>query len=114
VERVFAQHPALAMTAAVGVTSEVGEQEILIYLLASEEGEREDIETLGPRLAAWGSERLASFQVPRYYRWVDGFDLTPSQRIRKHLLTRDVADAWDRRRPLPLPATAPTSAEPAR
>lgn len=91
VERVFAQHPALARTAAVGVTSDIGEQEILIYLQDVED----DVDL--PALAEWAAERLASFQVPRYFRWIEQFDLTPSERVRKHLLSRDLAGAWDRR-----------------
>jgi crotonobetaine/carnitine-CoA ligase len=34
--------------------------------------------------------------MPRYYRAVEQFELTASERIRKHLLSRDVRDAWDR------------------
>ena len=96
VERVFALHPALAMTAAVGVTSEIGEQEILIYLQPAEHAPA-DRPALAAELAAWAGERLASFQVPRYYQWIDRFDLTPSERVRKHLLARGLVGAWDRR-----------------
>ena len=96
VERVFAQHPSLAMTAAVGVTSDIGEQEILIYLQLAD-GALQDPTSVTAELAGWAAEKLASFQVPRYYKFIERFDLTPSERIRKHLLSRDIADAWDRR-----------------
>lgn len=102
VERVFAQHGGLANTAAVGVTSEVGEQEILIYLQASD-GEHGEAATAA-QVAGWAADKLASFQVPRYYKWIDQFDLTPSERIRKHLLSRDLAGAWDRRTGRMVPA----------
>ncbi len=46
-------------------------------------------------LHAWASERLAIFQLPRYYRVVAQFELTASERIRKHLLSRDIGEAWD-------------------
>ncbi len=95
VERVFAQHPAFALTAAVGVTSDVGEQEILIYLQTRDGAPPADLATLATELSRWAAERLASYQVPRYYRWIERFDLTPSERIRKHLLTRSLGGAWD-------------------
>ena len=96
VERVFAQHPALARSAAVGVTSAIGEQEILLYLQPATDTPPADPDALAAALAAWAASRMASFQLPRYYRWVERFDLTPSERIRKHLLARDVEGAWDR------------------
>ncbi|MBG9387989.1 AMP-binding protein [Caenimonas aquaedulcis] len=91
VERVFALHPAIKTAAVVGVPAAIGEQDILMYVefesgAAVEWGE----------LVAWAQPRLADFQLPRYYASVDRFELTPSERIRKHLLPRDAAGAWDR------------------
>jgi crotonobetaine/carnitine-CoA ligase len=47
-------------------------------------------------LHAWACERLASFQLPRYYRAVASFELTASERVKKHLISRSTEDAWDR------------------
>ncbi|MPW16570.1 AMP-binding protein [Paraburkholderia sp. CNPSo 3157] len=90
IERVFAAHPAIRASAAIGVASPIGEQDILLNVQFKEAPV--DWETID----AWARERLASFQLPRYYRAVDGFELTASERIRKHLLPRTVDDAWDR------------------
>jgi crotonobetaine/carnitine-CoA ligase len=92
VERVFSAHPSVRACAAVGVNSDVGEQEILLYLQL-EEGALPDM----AGLAGWVDERLATYQQPRYYKAIDRFELTPSERIKKHLLDRSLAGAWDRR-----------------
>ncbi|MDR5806043.1 AMP-binding protein [Caballeronia sp. LZ001] len=89
IERVFATHPAVRLSAAMGVASAVGEQDILLNVQFKDEPV--DWETLH----LWARERLASFQLPRYYRAVPGFELTASERIKKHLLSRSVEDAWD-------------------
>ena len=91
VERVFANHPAVEASAAIGVKSDIGEQDILLHV-QFKPGASVD----WPELAAWSAERLASFQQPRFFRAIDQFPLTPSQRIRKHLLPRDLDGAWDR------------------
>lgn len=92
VERVMLDHPAVAAAAALGVQSEIGEQEILLYV-QWQPGSSPDF----AGLSQWAGERLAAFQWPRYYLSIAQFELTPSQRIRKHLLSKDVAGAWDRR-----------------
>jgi crotonobetaine/carnitine-CoA ligase len=91
VERVALGHPDVAAVAAIGVESDIGEQEILLYVQWQE--------ARAPAfsgLASWLGERLASYQWPRYYAQVDHFELTPSERIRKHRLVRKVDGAWDR------------------
>jgi len=89
VERVFASHPAIRASAAIGVMSEIGEQDILLYV------QFKDSPVEWESLLAWAATRLASFQLPRYYSAIAQFELTPSERIKKHLLPRDPADAWD-------------------
>lgn len=88
VERVFSSHPAVRACAAVGVQSGIGEQEILLYVQFETPQE-------WTAIAQWASQRLATYQQPRYYRQIDGFELTPSERIKKHLLPRSVEGAWD-------------------
>ncbi|MGE0798357.1 MAG: AMP-binding protein [Lautropia sp.] len=91
VERVIAGYPGVQDVAVVGVASDIGEQDILAYVQA------QDADFDFSALAAWADERLASHQVPRYFRRVTGFERTPSERIRKHLLDRQTAGSWDRR-----------------
>jgi crotonobetaine/carnitine-CoA ligase len=91
IERVFATHPSIAAVAAVGVPAAVGEQDILLYVQY-----RPDAAVELEALAAWADRMLASFQRPRYYRPIERFEVTPSERIRKHLLAKDASGAWDR------------------
>jgi carnitine-CoA ligase len=91
VERVFAAHPAVRAVAAIGVPGAVGEQDILLFVQF-----RNGLRVAFGELARWASESLPDFQRPRYFRAIDGFDLTPSERIRKHLLRADILGAWDR------------------
>lgn len=90
IERIFAAHPAVRLSAAIGVASPIGEQDILLNV------QFVDAPVEWESLHAWARERLASFQLPRYYRAVEGFELTASERIKKHLLPRSTDDAWDR------------------
>lgn len=90
IERVFARHPAVAACAAIGVASEIGEQDVLLYV-QFRDGQAID----WPTLCAWAGDKLASYQRPRYYRETERFETTPSERIRKHLLSRDTSSAWD-------------------
>jgi crotonobetaine/carnitine-CoA ligase len=99
IERVFARHPQVRACAAIGVAAEVGEQEVLLNV------QFEQAPVAWEELHAWAAQRLASFQLPRYYRAVDGFETTASERIRKHLLSRDASDAWDRLRAQARPRT---------
>lgn len=91
IERVFAMHPAVAAVAAIGVQGDVGEQEILLYVQY-----KPGVSESFSNLTAWAGNILAEFQQPRYFAEVERFELTPSERIRKHLLSRDLASTWDR------------------
>ena len=92
VERVFSAHPCVQLCAAVGVESAIGEQEIMLFVQL-EPGLQAD----WPALADWARTRCASYQLPRYYQAVERFEMTPSERIKKHMLARDVVPAWDLR-----------------
>lgn len=93
VERVFSAHPAVQACAAVGVESAVGEQEIFLFVQLQAAATPD-----WPTMLEWAAPRCASYQLPRYYQQVEHFDLTPSERIKKHLLPKDVGQAWDSRR----------------
>ncbi|NHC60437.1 AMP-binding protein [Paenalcaligenes suwonensis] len=91
IERIFAEHDAVEASAAVGVASDIGEQEIMLFVKF-----RPDSELEWSELIQWASKKLASYQVPRFYRAVERFELTPSERIKKHCLDKNSALAWDR------------------
>ena len=93
VERVAAAHPAVEDCAMIGVAAEIGEQEIKLFLKPKPGA------ALDPAaFSGWIGERLARFQNPRYIAIVDEFERTPSQRIMKHKLPREVETCWDRLR----------------
>ncbi|MDM8355580.1 AMP-binding protein [Pandoraea communis] len=90
IERVFARHPAVAACAAIGIASDIGEQDVMLYV------QFRDAQAVDwTVLSQWAADKLASYQRPRYYRETAHFETTPSERIRKHLLSRDTRDAWE-------------------
>jgi crotonobetaine/carnitine-CoA ligase len=92
VERVVNSHPLVAESAAVGVPSELGEEEVLIVVVASGAGGPDSEE-----LTAYCAERMAAFMVPRYVRFVDALPKTATERVQKFTLRTLGADgAWDR------------------
>ncbi|RZU60476.1 class I adenylate-forming enzyme family protein [Zhihengliuella halotolerans] len=88
VENVFAMHPGIDRCAAVGVDADIGEQEILLLVTRAGGNEADPAELL-----EWGAGQLPRFQVPRYIKVVPEMPLTPSQRIAKHRLPRDLDSA---------------------
>jgi carnitine-CoA ligase len=91
IERVVAGHPAVEECAAIGVAAEVGEQDIKLFVKPRPGAD------VDPRaLVAWLTERLASYQVPRYVALVDDFRRTPSQRIVKRDLPTATDGCFDR------------------
>ena len=90
VERVLLDHPAIAEVALIGVPSELGEEEIKIFVRRAEGMSLEPAELL-----RWCAPRLPRFQLPRYVAFVDDFPRTPTQRVRKLELPRDTAGCWD-------------------
>ncbi|MCO5091319.1 class I adenylate-forming enzyme family protein [Bosea sp. (in: a-proteobacteria)] len=91
VEHVAAQHPTVEDCAMIGVPSELGEQDIKLFVKP-----KPDCEVDPAALSDWLEERLAPYQNPRYIATVDGFERTPSERIMKHSLSKATTDCWDR------------------
>ncbi len=88
VETALAGHPEIAETAVVGVPSEIGEADILCYVLM-----REGCDFDPSGIADWCRNQMPRNHVPRYWKQVKAFERTPSQRIRKDCLDRTLADA---------------------
>ncbi len=93
VEKTLNGHPAIAESAAYGVSSELSEDEVMVAIVLQPGAELDPVELLD-----WSQERLAHFAVPRYLRFVDELPKTPSQRIQKFKLRDDgiTPDTWDR------------------
>ncbi len=83
IEHVVDAMPEVAESAAIGVPSDLGDEEIKL-VVKPVDGARLDPR----RVFRWCEERLAPFQVPLYLEVVDGFEKTGTQRIRKETLSR--------------------------
>lgn len=91
VETALAAHPDIAEAAVVGVPSEIGDHDILCFVLM-----RDGTACDPAALADWARDHMPRPHVPRYWKGVAEFERTPSQRIRKNRLDRNLADAFDR------------------
>jgi len=91
IEQVLAMHADVEACAAIGVPSDVGDEDIKVFVKPVA-GKRLD----PPDLVRWCEGRLAYFQIPRYFELVDEFPLTPTERIRKDQLSPSVAGCFDR------------------
>jgi crotonobetaine/carnitine-CoA ligase len=95
VEAEILAHPDVQDAAAIGVPSEMGEDEVMA-VIAAVAGRSVDPEALVAFLAG----RLPYFMVPRYVRIVAELPKTPTAKVQKVELRRDgvTADTWDRER----------------
>ena len=93
VEQTVTRHPAVLEAAAVGIPSELGEDDILVVVTVHE-GAALDY----PELLDFCAARMPYFCVPRYLEVIDEIPKNVIGRVRKDLLRRRglAADAWDR------------------
>lgn len=91
-ERAINAHPAVLESAAFGILSELGEDELAIAVVLRRG------ETLSaPQLAAFCAEKLPAFMVPRFVEFVDSLPKTPTGKVSKYAL-RDrgvTSRTWD-------------------
>ncbi|MDY6851074.1 MAG: ATP-dependent acyl-CoA ligase [Thermodesulfobacteriota bacterium] len=92
VEKIVNSHPKVLESAAVAVPSELGEDEVKIYVVLQPN------EELDPKeLLAFCEKRMAYFMVPRFVEYLKEFPKTATERVQKfELRKRGVGDAWDR------------------
>jgi len=83
-DRVVESHPQVAQAAAIAVPSELGEDEVLVAVVAAPHAQLSHDE-----LADWCRARLAPVKLPRYIVFVDALPQTPTQRVAKHVLRQD-------------------------
>jgi crotonobetaine/carnitine-CoA ligase len=94
VERVINDHPAVEESALIGVTNELADEDLKLFVKLKAG------RALGAdELLRWCEPRLASFQIPRFVAFVDEFRKTPTQRIQKQFLSKAIDDGcFDRDR----------------
>ena len=85
-------HPKVLESAAVPVPSELGEDEVMLYVIL-----RPDKELSPEELIAYCEEWMAYFMVPRYVEFIKELPKTPTEKIQKfELRKRGTRKAWDR------------------
>jgi crotonobetaine/carnitine-CoA ligase len=91
IEQVLNRHPHVAETAAVGVPSELGEDDVLVVIVPR--GEQPDCW----ELIEYCQGEMADFMVPRYIAFAAELPRTATQRVEKYKLReRGATAAWDR------------------
>jgi crotonobetaine/carnitine-CoA ligase len=98
VENVIEKHPAVAMCAAFGIPSELGEDEVMIWIKL-QEGVELDLQ----ELMRYCGDQMAHFMVPRFVDVVDDIPRTGTLRVQKaEMKNRGVTDrTWDREKHMP-------------
>ncbi|MFD3450087.1 ATP-dependent acyl-CoA ligase [Microbacteriaceae bacterium 4G12] len=92
IEKVVDQHPKVLESAAVGVPSEIGEEDVKLYVVLKQDEVMAHEEVLD-----WCQEHMAYFMVPRYVEFIDEFPKTATERIQKFKLKEvGINNAWDR------------------
>lgn len=89
-------HPEVLECAAIGVPSELEEEEVKVVVVGRPGGDLDEA-----ALAAYCAERLPSFMVPRYIEIVDSLPRTPTDKVAKFELRRAgdrgiTSTTWDR------------------
>ena len=93
VERSVNAHPKVAESAAVGVKSEVSEDEVKIVVVL-----KEGAKLTAQELLDFCQERMPYFAVPRYVEFVKSLPKTPTDRVQKNILREAgiTKTTWDR------------------
>jgi crotonobetaine/carnitine-CoA ligase len=92
-DRVVSSHPSVLEAAAIGVPSELGEEEILVVVVL-----KPDMALNVSDVVEWCAKHLAPIKVPRYVAFAATLPHTPSHRVAKHRLklqTEVIASAVD-------------------
>lgn len=94
-EMILSRHPAVREAAAVAVPSELGEDDVLVYIV-TEPGA--DADLVG--IIEFCNTNMPYFMVPRYLKTIEELPKTSSEKIEKYKLRQwandDMAALWDR------------------
>ena len=98
VESIIEKHPAVAECAAFGVPSEMGEDEVMIWV-RPKAGQTIDLKDL----MKFCADEMAYFMVPRYIDVVDEIPKTETLRFTKNELKKQgvTKRTWDREKEMP-------------
>jgi crotonobetaine/carnitine-CoA ligase len=97
VELILSRHPEVLEAAAVPVSSEYSEDEVMVYVVR-----RPGAQLGHEEVVRFCNENMAYFMVPRFVEFIDALPKTASEKIEKYKLKQDAQarrDAlWDRER----------------
>jgi crotonobetaine/carnitine-CoA ligase len=96
VERLVTGHPEVSETAAIGVRSPLGEEDVKVVVVLKPGASLSHEELL-----RYCAEHMPYFMVPRYIEFVDALPRTPTEKVKKYELRQAgsggvTADTWDR------------------
>jgi fatty-acyl-CoA synthase len=85
VEEFLYTHPEIADVQVIGIPSEKYGEEVMAWVKA-----REGAQLNGEELAAWCKGKIASYKIPRHWKFVDSFPMTVTGKVQKFVM-RQVA-----------------------
>jgi fatty-acyl-CoA synthase len=85
VEEFLYSHPAIADVQVIGVPSEKYGEEVMAWVKL-----REGRQVSGDELVAWCKGKIASYKIPRHWKFVDAFPMTVTGKVQKFKM-REVA-----------------------
>jgi carnitine-CoA ligase len=95
VEMLIARHPSVLEVAAVPVTSELSEDEVMVYVVC-----RDGCTVSAEDLVRFANQNMAHFMVPRFVHFIDALPKTASEKIEKYKLKtwaeQNRETLWDR------------------
>lgn len=95
VEMSISQHPAIEEVAAVPYPSELGEDDVFVFVV-----KRDGQAINETQLIEFCEQRMAQFMIPRYVCFLDSLPKTPSEKVEKYKLRQLATTApgtfWDR------------------
>jgi crotonobetaine/carnitine-CoA ligase len=95
VEMLISKHPSVLEVAAVPVSSELSEDEVMVYVVC-----RDGHSVTEEELVRFANRNMAHFMVPRFVHFIDALPKTPSEKIEKYKLKvwaeQNRHSLWDR------------------
>ena len=88
IEEVLMQHPAISLTAVIGVPDIQYGEEVAAYVVL-----KEDTQVDSEALIAWTRDRLASYKYPRIIKMVDSLPMNATGKILKSTLRKQAAES---------------------
>jgi len=96
---IICTHSAVLETAVVPVPAELGEDDVLAFVVLRDGASISETE-----LIHFCEEKMAAFMVPRFLRFIDRLPKTPSEKVEKYLLKQqgelERESLWDREKVL--------------